>query len=352
LLSTGTESTALGYQQPGVTTWRGTVSFRQPLFDLQAWHDAETAEIAVEAASYSAQDAERRVLSAVADTILATVTGERLAEVSRVSLRSALSTLDLTRRRARLGAASAVDVLRAEQEVALNRQQVINADENVHQTRESLGMALGYAHAWGVTPELKLDEVAADAAAVCSAVSTEQRSDLQALKKQRQVAERGVQSVDYQLAPTLDLTSDYTYGHPTYPAEARPMQWSIGALLTVPFYDGGVRSSQRMAVHAQAGLVEQELLQREREVLVEIGRAQRAVDVAERAYEVSRESRRLAQETSRLAELSFINGRGTSFELVEAARRYQEAELDLAVQEFEVVRARLAALLAQANCDI
>src|SRR5690606_1732692 len=152
-------------------------------------------------------------------------------------LRSALSTLDLTRRRARLGAASAVDVLRAEQEVALNRQQVINADENVHQTRESLGMALGYAHAWGVTPELKLDEVAADAAAVCSAVSTEQRSDLQALKKQRQVAERGVQSVDYQLAPTLDLTSDYTYGHPTYPAEARPMQWSIGALLTVPFYD-------------------------------------------------------------------------------------------------------------------
>ena len=352
LLSTGTENAALGYQQTAVTTWRGTVSFRQPLLDLQAWHDADTAEIAVEAASSSAQDAERQVLAAVADTILAVVTGERLAEVSRVSLRSSLSTLDLTRRRARLGAASAVDVLRAEQEVSLNRQQVIAADENVHQSREALGMALGFAQPWGVTPQLKLDEIARDAAAVCSVVDVSQRADLEALRKQREVAERGVQSANYQLAPTLDLTSDYTYGHPTYPADAKPMQWSIGALLTIPLYDGGSRLSQRMSLRAQSGLVEQELLQRQREVLVEVSRAKRAVQVAERNYEVGVESRRLAQETSRLAQLSFVNGRGTSFELVEAARRFQQAQLDLAVQEFEVVRARLAALLAEANCDI
>ena len=43
-------------------------------------------------------------------------------------------------------------------------------------------------------------------------------------------------------------------------------------------------------------------------------------------------------------------GTGTSFELVDTAQKARQAELDLTVKEFDVVRARLAALLANANC--
>ncbi len=353
LLSPGVNISSVGFFQNYQTVWRGNVNLRQPIINLQAWHDANTAELNIEAAKLTAQDAERRVLAGVADTIVAVVTAERLAEVSRVALHSTLSTLELTQRRSKLGAASAVDVLRAEQEVTLNRQKIINADEGVERAREALGMALGFAEPWGVAPSIRLDELAADAARVCKPVTmSAERSDVKALQKQQAVAARAVQSVDYQLAPTLDFTSDYNYNQPTFPQEAKPVQWNIGAVLTVPLYDGGVRQAQRWQQQTQVQNAQNQIEQRNREVAVEMRQAQRAVDVAKRNYTVSVELQRVAKETSRLSHLSFLNGRGTSFELVEAARRSQEADLDLAVKEFELVRAQLLAHLVLANCSL
>lgn len=353
LLSPGTTAATFGNFQNFQTTWRGTVSLRQPIVNLQAWHDAETTELSIAATQLSHRDAERRVLAGVADSIVSVVTAERLAEVSRVGLRGALSTLDLTKRRARLGAASAVDVLRAEQEVTLLRQQIVTSTENLERAREALGMALGYAEPWGVSTEIRLVELASDAAKVCETVTdVTERADVKALEKQHQVAERNVQSADYQLAPTLDFTSDYTYAQPTFPADAKPMQWSIGALLTIPIYDGGVRAAQRWQSQTSALDAQNQITQRTREATMEARQALRAVEVARTNYQVSSESKRLAQETSRLAQLSFVNGRGTSFELVDATRRHQEAELDLAVKEFNLVRAELTAQLAQANCSL
>jgi outer membrane protein TolC len=353
LLSPGTTAATFGNFQNFQTTWRGTVSLRQPIVNLQAWHDAGTTELTIKAAQLSHQDAERRVLAGVADSIVSVVTAERLAEVSRVGLRGALSTLDLTQRRARLGAASAVDVLRAEQEVTLLRQQIVTSDENLQRAREALGMALGYPEPWGVSNNIRLVELASDAARVCQTVSdVGQRADVLALKKQQQVAERNVQSADYLLAPTLDFTSDYTYAQPTFPADAKPMQWSIGALLTIPIYDGGTRGAQRWQSQTSAFDSQNQITQRTREATLEARQALRSVEVAQRNHEVSLQSQRLAKEVARLAQLSFVNGRGTSFELVDAARRYQEAELDLAVKEFNLVRAELTAQLAQANCTL
>lgn len=353
LLSPGTNAATFGNFQNFQTTWRGAVSLRQPLVNLQAWHDAETNELSIEASELSHQDAERRVLAGVADTIVSVVTAERLAEVSRVGLQSALATLDLTQRRARLGAASALDVLRSEQEVALMRLQVVTSNENLERAREALGMALGYPEPWGVSRDIRLVELASDAARVCTSVSeVSQRADILALGKQHAVAERNVVSADYQLAPTLDFTSDYTYSHPMFPADAKPMQWSIGALLTVPIYDGGVRGAQRWQSQTAALDAQNQITQRTREATMETRQARRAVEVAQRNFEVSSLSRNLAKETARLAQVSFLNGRGTSFELVDASRRYQEAELDLAVKEFNLVRAELTAQLAQANCNL
>ena len=127
---------------PG-TTWQAGLGLRVPLLNAQAWYDYGTGRRRVEAARLSAKDVERLAVAVAADSIVTVVTTERLAEVSRVSLRSALSTLDLTTRRANLGASSAVDVLRSEQEVALTRAQVVAADEDARRAREALGAALG-----------------------------------------------------------------------------------------------------------------------------------------------------------------------------------------------------------------
>lgn len=333
------------------TVWNAGVSLRQPLFDLRTWYDIGTANTAIEAAAASAEDIERIALGGLADTIVSVITAERLAEVSKVSLRSNLSVLDLTQRRTRLGAASAVDVLRAEQEVANNRADVVQADETVRRAREALGMALGFPEGWGVAPHIKVDGLAADAQSVCSPVAgPDQRSDVRAAKLNAEVSERAAESVSYGLAPTIDAVSDFTYT--TDPRAPRPVLWSIGAVLTVPLYDGGRLGAERDVNVANASVARQQLTDTTRRARLEAAQAQRAVTVAESNFGVSRQARDIAVESARLARIAFMHGTGTSFDLVDSARRQRLAEIDVTIKEFEVVRARIAALLALSNCSL
>lgn len=333
------------------TTWNAGVSVRQPLLDLRTWYDINTADTAVEAAAISAEDVERQTLGALAETIVSVITAERLAEVTRVSLRFNLSTFDLTQRRTRLGAASSVDVLRADQEVASTRSDVVNADETVRRARESLGMALGFPESWGVAPNIKVDGLAQYARSVCTPLSNpEDRSDVRAAKLNVEVSERAAQSSNLGAAPTLDVVSDFSYT--TDPRSARPVLWSIGAVLTIPIYDGGRLGAERNINVANASIARQQLTEATRRARLEAVQAQRGIDVAEANFGISRQARDIAEESARLARLAFLHGTGTSFDLVESARRQRLAEIDVTLKEFEVVRARIAALLAQSNCSL
>jgi outer membrane protein TolC len=333
------------------TTWNAGVSVRQPLVDLRTWYDINTADTAIDAAAASAEDVERQTLGALAETIVSVITAERLAEVSRVSLRFNLSTFDLTERRTRLGAASSVDVLRADQEVASTRSDVVTADETVRRAREALGMALGYPEGWGVAPSIKVDGLGQYAKSICSPVAKpEDRSDVRAAKLNVEVSERAAQSSNLGAAPTVDLVSDFSYT--TDPRSARPVLWSIGAVLTIPIYDGGRLGAERNINVANASIARQQLTEATRRAQLEGIQAQRAVEVAGANFGISRQAREIAEESARLARIAFLHGTGTSFDLVESARRQRLAEIDVTLKEFEVVRARIAALLAQSNCSL
>jgi outer membrane protein TolC len=99
------------------------------------------------------------------------------------------------------------------------------------------------------------------------------------------------------------------------------------------------------------GQAEARMEQTRRNASIEVKRTLRGVEVAEQSRKVAEQSRVLAQETERLARVSFELGRGTSLELVDAARQLRQSEVQLALREFEVVQAKLRALLALSNCD-
>ncbi|MEO8178661.1 MAG: TolC family protein [Deltaproteobacteria bacterium] len=333
------------------TVWNAGVTVRQSIVDLRSWHDVATAKSSVQAAEVSAEDAERIALGALADTIVTVITAERLAEVTRVSLRSILSTWDLTKKRTLLGAASAVDVLRTEQQVALSRLEVVRADETLRQAREALGMALGYPEAWGVAADIKVDQLATDARSVCSPIQDpEQRSDVRAARLSLLVNERKAQSPSYGLAPTLALESAVNYD--SLPQSPRPVDWSIGATLSVPLYDGGQLGAERGIKQAEAEFSRQQLTQITRQARLEASQAQRLVRVAQANFDVSRQARDIAAESARLSRIAFVHGTGTSFDLVDSAARQQSTEIDATVKEFEVIRAQITALLALSNCNI
>lgn len=326
---------------------------RMPLFAPRTWYDSKTAQQAIDVAALDEREVKRQVVAAVADAIVATVTAERLAEVSRVSLRSALSTVDLNRRRAALGASSTLDVLRADQEVQLARAQVVATDEQLMRARESLGLTLGSTEGWGVTPDINLDTLAGDARASCRAekdVAT--RPDVRAANAQVALAERGVGAVKWSYWPRVDAYSEVgVYPRPN-PTNDLHYTWNIGATLTWTLYDGGARYGQKSEAEANVRIARETATDTQRRAQLEVNQSIRGVKVAESNLAVSARAREIAAETARLAKVAYINGSGTSFDLVDTARRLRDAELDFAVKEFDVLRARIAALLALSSCNL
>lgn len=348
----GPQANATIPNPPGALT--GTINLTQPVIDFGAWYGIGTAKEHERSATLSAEDTERTLLAAAAQAAVATITADRVADSSRGSLQGALSTLDLTKRRAALGAASAVDVLRADQEVSLSRAQVVSAQESLLEAREALGAALGDTMAWGVSPVVRMDDLERTASTVCRPVdSLEARADIRAAASSAEAAKRERTAVDYSFAPTLDLISTLGYvdfaGHSP---NGDHLTWTVGGQLNWLLFDGGDRYGQQRLREGAAQSANQTLTQVKRDATVKLTQADRAIAVAQANLDVSTHARDLARDFARLSRIAFINGSGTSFDLVDSARRLREAEIDLLVKEFGVLQARLTAYLGRANCSI
>ncbi len=334
------------------TTWQAGLNLRVPLLALNAWHNRGTALQQIEVARLNSKAGERVSIAAVADAVVTTVTAERLAEVSRVSLESVLSTLDLTKRRAALGAASTIDVLRVDQEVSLSRGQVVSANDGVLRAREALGAALGSAEPFGVVPSISLDALANDAKSSCRPADVLARSDVRAAEASVGVAKRNEAGVSKTYWPTIDAVSSLNYWSPASGINNEHVTWSVGGVLNWSLYDGGLRYGTREQRTAETRIATEQLTEAKRRARFEVTQAFRALRSSEATLIVAAKTREIAAETARLTKVAYLNGSGTSFDLVDTARKLREAELDYTVKEFDVLRAKIAALLALATCDV
>jgi len=320
-----------------------------PLIQPRLWYAAGTARVSVEAAKQTESDRRRTLLANVASVIVQVVAAENQSEINRAALKSSLERLELTRRRARLGTGTQLDVVRAEQDLMLVRNTLVQSNEQIRRARESLGLALGDNVPYGVPPTISLNDIEQSVRGTCHVGKPEERPDVMAAKKQVEVAERQVGEARRGYLPTLDAST-------TINVTSQPQFiggnyiWTARALLTVPIFDAS-RSGEVAAARASVELQKARLDAVERQARLDAQQTYRGVEVAEQTRALAERARDLAKETARLSQVAFEAGTATSFELIDAAQRLRQAELDLAQREFELVRSKIAALLAAANCD-
>ena len=328
----------------------GSLVAVQPVLALRAWNAIGTARVAKDVAKLSVDDAKRVIALNVANAIVGVVTAERVAELNRVGLRNALQRLDLTTRKTALGGGTGLDVVRARQDVEVARAQLVTGDESLRQAREALGLALGVPNAIGVPPSVDISGLEQATRTACRpAGSVEERPDVAALRTRVEQTHRLVNDVKYQFAPTVNLQS--TLGSTTIDTGAAPnTTWNVQAVLSVPFWEGGARYGNLRDAQAQERQAEERLEAQKRKASIEVEQARRGVTVAEQSAKVAAAARDLSAETDRLTRISYAEGRGTSLELITAAQALREAEIQLALREFDVVKARVLAVLALASC--
>ncbi|AKT40413.1 TolC family protein [Chondromyces crocatus] len=340
----------VGLVEQRLTQLNTGISISQPLLAPRVWYGVGTAKLQTEIARMTAEDQRRVTFATVATGVVNVVTAERVSEINRVGLRGSLELLELTRRRADLGTGTKLDVVRAEQDVAAARSQIVSADESLRKTREALGLALGFKDAYGVEPNLSLNDVESSLRTLCSPGDIGSRPDVRAARAQLDLTARSVTDAKLAFAPTATLSSNTTVSH-VVQSEFTNTQWSIQALLTIPLWDGGARYGMLKSARAQVEQQKERLGVVERAAAVELTQASRGIEVAEQSRRVATAARDLAAETTRLTRVAFEAGTATSFELVQTQQQLRQRELELALQEFEVVRAKISSLLASANCQ-
>jgi outer membrane protein TolC len=322
----------------------------QPVLALRAWYAIGTADRNENVAHLTLEDTKRQIALNVANAIVGVVTAERVAELNRLGLRNALTRLELAIRRSTLGSGTGLDVVRARQDVETARATLVAGDESLRQAREALGLALGLPEQVGVPPNVDLNGLEASARASCKPVrNVDERPDIAALNERAAVAHRLVNDVKLQFAPTIDVRS--AVATTTVDTGAAPnTTWNVQAVLTVPIWDGGTRYGNMRDTRAQEAIAGEKLEAARRQAAIQVTQAQRGVGVADDRRRVAAQARDLAAENDRLTRTAYLEGRGTSLELVAAAQALREAEIQLAVREFELVKARVLAILSLASC--
>ena len=326
------------------------ISLGQTLVNVQQWYAIKTGKENEKAASLSAEDVNRTVVRGMATAILAVVVSERVADLNRIGLQSALQRRELTVRKQKLGVATGLDVVRADQDVAAARTLLVTGDESLRKAREALGLALGLPEQIGVPKEMKIDEVTKSAAMSCPPVeSLVDRPDIAALRKRIEVADRGVKNVELSFLPTLTATSNL--GTTTQDTGASPTTtWNVQAVLTIPIWDGGARYGALRTARVNRDEASFALEAATRGATIEVVQARRNVVVSEQTLAVAKQTRDLAAQVDQLTQTAYRAGQGTSLELIIAAAALRSAEIDLALREFDVVKSRLDALFTLSKC--
>ena len=328
----------------------GTLTLVQPIVNVRNIHSWGTAKEFEKVQQLSLEDTQRKLSLNLANALVGVVTAERLAELNRAGFRTTLERLDLTRRRRTLGAATGLDVARAQLDAESARAAIVGGDESLRQAREALGLAVGLPEQVGVSKELNIDGLERAALSACKiAPSIDARADIAAARQRVLVAERGADNVKLQFLPSLNAQSGLSTT--TLDTGAAPTTtWNIQAVLAVPIWDGGVRYGALRDANAAAREAEAVLEGLRRNAIVQLDQAKRGVSVAESALKVSTDTRALAAETDRLVRTGYAEGQFTSLDLVTAAATLRNADIDLALKEFGLVQARILAILSLASC--
>jgi len=327
----------------------GQIGLVQPVLSPRAWYAVGTAHRAEDAARLTLEDRKRVLATDVAGALVAEIAAERIAELNRVGLRHALERLALAHRREDLGSGNRLDVVRAEQDVDAARAAVVSGDESARQDREALGLALGIAEPIGAAQGLNIDGLVNDTGTGCKLVGTvDERADLRVLHTEVDIAARGVKDVWYQFSPVVTFQSTLASSNDALAIPATT--WNIEGVLTIPIWDGGARYGELRQAKAQKDEAEQNLIAQRRTVVIQIEQARRAVAVAEDSRKVAVDAETHARQVDHMTQVGFLTGQGTSLDLVVSAGALRQAQINRALRDFDLVRARIEALLALADC--
>jgi outer membrane protein TolC len=320
-----------------------SVTVSAPVIAPRAWVLWDQASDQVDVARLNAADVRRTLAITTGRAYLAVIAQKRLLDAAITARDNAKGHFEFTRAQLAGGVGNRLDEVRAAQELTSDEALIQNQEVALVRAREGLGVLVARDAAVDATDESLFAKLPSLNEALNGSQKT--RQDVRARERAAAAVARTVRQAYADYLPYLNLLAFPFYQDPPIPTVPRT-GWQAELVLTIPFYDGGLRYGQEKAQKALANEaqldVEATLRQAKSDVRVAFEEMQRA-DVA---LDQAEQSSAFANQALVLANLAYRAGATTNLEVIDAERQARDAATQAAMAEDTSRQARLDLLAA------
>jgi outer membrane protein TolC len=314
-----------------------------PLVVPQRWAQWSHASTDVKTSRAAAEDVRRQTAVTVARAFLTVISQKHVVDVNEHALKTAKAHYDYAHTRLLGGVGNRVDEVRAEQQMVTTQAQIENSYTALARAREALGILLGDQGPIDAIEDFPLPSAPGFATALEEAAT--KRPDVVAGRQRFDAAEQTRKDSYTDYLPFLIGVFQPFYQSPATLTQPKT-GWQAQLLLTIPFYDGGLRyglGAERESVSAEARAQYEGMVRQARS---DVRVAFEAVKRAEAALASAVDSARLAKTALELATIAYRAGATTNLEVIDAERASHQADTAAAVAEDQAGQARIELLAA------
>jgi len=317
-----------------------TLSLAQPLYTGGRLNLANhQAKLNYHRAKEQLQHTQNEVIFRVKESFYLVILAKKNVEITEKALQKAKAHLKVVQSFYKSGRASRFDLLRAKVEVANIMPDLIKAKNSLNLAKERLANLLSLpSSSLKVEGKLKfeplnltLDE------AIERAISM--RSDLKALRTQRDMARTSLQIAKVRNSPSLSLVGNYEHSST---GDGWDDTWNVSLVLSLPLFDAKNRA---FVEQKEFGLEQVRLAVRQLEdtVKLEVKKAFLEMQAAKEAIFAQEQNIQQAKEALSIAEARYKSGTITQLEVLDAQLALTRARLGYttALYDYNVAKAAL-----------
>lgn len=334
--------------RPAVSTPRDIFDLRgrltQSIFSLSLIQRWIAGRVGVAISETDVEVAKRDTIATIALLYLDAVRSEETVEARKANVTLSRALLKMAEGRKAAGAATGIDVTRAQVQYHTDRQRLLTAETERNRAKLDLIRAMGVqSHApFTLTDKLQYSTVRIENTEQAMARALAQRREIQAQKQRIQLAQLNTDSITSERVPALDFRGDY--GLIGQQFDRRFSTYNVGAFLSIPLFDGGQREGRLQESNSQ---LRQEILRTQHlahQIRIEVQDALMSLGTSQEQVQVTQEGLSLASKELRLSQKAFSIGTLTHLEVINAQNSEAEAR-DRAIEAlftFNAARVNLA----------
>jgi outer membrane protein len=299
------------------------------LFDsLASWRAVHGAERAKEAAGHQLERTDQEIIFRTIDSYYGVLLANKQLDVAEQALKTAQSTLDLTKNRVESGVAVQSDFLSAQVQLATRQQELIRCRSNLTLARAQLSTAMGVSADTEFEPAEALAERSLPALPLedLEKEAVQKRPDLNRIRSEQAAQQQSVAMAKSSFGPRINGFAGWEADNPSLFGGGGGDNWLAGIEVQFDLFQGGAKRARLAREQAVQDRIESLKEAATDAIRLEVRRTYYDLDAARQQMEVARAAIAQSQESLRINQDRYAAGLTTITDLFgaeEAARRSQ-----------------------------